>query len=267
MPGQYFEAAHGCSPCNTNQCTTCIENSTKCLSCESINPPKYLKGTSCLANCGEKFYANTSTGKCESCDISCLACSGPNKTDCLSCVSGSGNRYLHQGSCLPTCPRDLIANIGMGRCDPCPSTCIACDNLGCTACPGGFPPVDRNCKKICPQGQIWVPPNNCESCDQKCDFCSEITKACNINLSYQLKVPEFEIGYKSTDNTIQLELHVYREGGKTFSIEQVLTQLLNSSALKLTVKASQEVLPFTIGVNPLQTIILKVQKPSQITAG
>lgn len=112
-----------------------------------------------------------------------------------------------------------------------------------------------------------MPPNNCEVCDLNCDFCTDLTKACNIKLSYQLKIPEVQIGGTNSATSTAIELHLFREAGKNFSFDEVISQSLSSSALKLKVKSSQESLPFTIETNLLKKITLKVSKPNQITAG
>ena len=264
---QYFDQlTSSCKSCSTS-CSTCILSPTQCLSCKTLEPAKYLKNSSCLSDCGDRFYGDSISKECRGCHTTCLRCSGPNANQCTSCNPSSMNRFFYQGECLNLCPATVIQNLAESKCEPCPSTCTACNNDGCTVCPGGNPPFDGKCKLICPEGQVWVAPNNCESCDSKCDFCSDITKACNINLSYQLKLPELLIGKKTEDTTMQIELHLFREGGKAFSLDQVISQTLSGSCLKLRVKSSSEVLPFTIEITPLNTIVLKVQKPAQIPQG
>lgn len=107
-----------------------------------------------------------------------------------------------------------------------------------------------------------MPPNNCESCDATCDFCSEGSKECNIRLGYQLRLTESILGNTSGKNEITLELRLFREGGKGFKFSEVVSQELKNTALKLSLKDSSESLTFQASVSVLQQIELKVQKPS-----
>lgn len=190
----YDDISSECKPCDSNACSNCMISSNLCTDCLSFNPPRYLKDRSCLSDCGDRFFGDDLSRKCLPCSSTCLRCSGSSSNQCLSCIQTSMNKYLLNNECLAQCPDNLILNKQNNNCEPCPSTCSTCNNDGCATCPGGYPAIDGKCKIVCPQGQVWVAPNNCEACDSKCDFCSDVTKACNINLSYQLKLPEMQIG-------------------------------------------------------------------------
>lgn len=74
------------------------------------------------------------------CNSTCLTCSGPTATDCLSCPSGF---YLLGSTCILTCPYKTMpsnrtcltacpsyfySNSYNGFCEPCPSGCPSCSN-------------------------------------------------------------------------------------------------------------------------------------------
>ena len=69
-------------------CATCFgPDSDDCLTCVD-GTYLYSSNNTCLESCGVGYFGNSTTLKCVECYVSCLECSGPLTTDCLSCASG-----------------------------------------------------------------------------------------------------------------------------------------------------------------------------------
>jgi len=61
-----FDNTH-CKICDSN-CKTCEISATNCLSCKDAT---YLKGTVCVAECGDRLYENILNNKCSDCQETC----------------------------------------------------------------------------------------------------------------------------------------------------------------------------------------------------
>ena len=159
--GYFFDAqTEYCVACGKT-CVTCSD-SAGCTSCAAATP--YLSQNQCLAECpsgsfnsidatgkkeckstcGDGFYMFENT--CNKCHSTCLTCSGPGPSACLTCDKQGENPIFRDNTCSLTCPtgtfmhenangfRECVATCGDGfaiipennQCVDCPSTCATC---------------------------------------------------------------------------------------------------------------------------------------------
>ncbi len=122
----------------TIPCRTCTSTTTTCLSCYSdivLAQSRILYfplNSTCVSDCGDKFYRNVSTNICMACSTSCYNCY--NATYCTSCIPG---QYLlaSNTTCFAECPTGYFQKSAF--CIACtPSlNCYTCKNeLTCTSC-------------------------------------------------------------------------------------------------------------------------------------
>ena len=180
-----------CMNCDSN-CLTCITSATNCLTCGlSGGSQMYLTPTAtCSLTCPSKYYPNITTKTCLGCHSSCLTCSGPLSTDCLSCdVSGGQQLYfdLSSNTCILSCSQSYYSSGITHICNQCDTGCLSCNavssNTACTACneANGYNLAvgsTNNCIRGCPSGQfVSGNPKICSSCDSNCATC--VTSATN----------------------------------------------------------------------------------------
>lgn len=102
-----------------------------CAQCDNGNAYYLTKGFSCNSNsCPVNTYL--SQGICQACHSSCLTCSGPLNTQCLTC---DPTRTFNTFSSECTCPNFAVNG-----------ACTASCNSG----QAGYMPSTNNCKDICP---------------------------------------------------------------------------------------------------------------------
>lgn len=77
-------------------CQTCSSDGQSCTSCYDN---MVLHRGQCLSQCHRGYFP--SDGYCHACYPSCRMCSGPGKTDCLSCTEGS--KLSKKGRCRMPC--------------------------------------------------------------------------------------------------------------------------------------------------------------------
>lgn len=163
-----YYAAPPARPGDTPLCTQC---DSSCLACSGAGPnhcsacggPAFLDGelSACVKTCPGGFYPNTTTRRCDACDVSCAACSsGAGMEACTDCRAGSVLQALASplpgAYCLAEClPQHFVAP--GRRCQPCHPLCRACNNStaqGCTAC-GVSLVLGRNgsCQADCELGE------------------------------------------------------------------------------------------------------------------
>jgi len=111
-----------CSACSAT-CFSCISSANNCSSCSSS---LYLKNGTCVSNCGEAFYLDSTIFECFSCISPCYNCSSA--SICVSCVNSS--YILYYGQCLMVCP-DGTYNSNQ-TCQSCPSSCLTCRSTNST---------------------------------------------------------------------------------------------------------------------------------------
>ena len=92
----------------------------------------------CVCDTGYESPSDCEAGDClcskQSCAAHCLTCAAGAVGTCTSCAEPLP--LLHGGGCLDTCPYGLYEDKG-GACQPCDSTCTACNGpnaTDCTAC-------------------------------------------------------------------------------------------------------------------------------------
>ena len=154
---------------NSRTCATCSGgNYYECLSCES-NAWLYL--SQCVGTCPDGTYPSNQAGTCDPCFQasseletfrSCLTCSGPNSTNCLSCDS-SAVLYPPQMSCLYSCPKPLWYLETNNTCAQCyqsngSSTVESYAPQSCLECNG---PFNTNCLRCSPGAYLWPGNNTC----------------------------------------------------------------------------------------------------------
>ncbi|KAL4490865.1 hypothetical protein ABPG72_008601 [Tetrahymena utriculariae] len=139
-----------CLTCNTNACTSCINNS---------------------------YYLNTD-GTCQQCSQSmqyCQTCL--NQTVCLACQSGY-RLDSQSGQCLPYCPPvDGYYQISDQICATCPQGCQQCSLQGskyiqCSSCQDGY----------------YLDPNTnlCFTCSSNCLLCNDANSCAKCSLNNYL---------------------------------------------------------------------------------
>lgn len=140
--------------------------------------------------CPARYFFDSSTGECRTCDTSCLACNGSLADNCTVCPT---NYFTIEGksACYKSCPSDYVAqgtncqltcNSGYYNnsfsCSPCPSSCVSCTNSSyCTSCQAGYTlhaeKATDNCIADCGTGKFANPKDSykCTNCDSSCSTC------------------------------------------------------------------------------------------------
>ena len=169
-----------CKRCDNN-CRTCVNLSTYCLSC---NPPNYLSGSSCVSTCpsprwgnnisrtcdascaNSNEYGDASYRICKKCDLNCATCLGTS-TVCTSCKFPL---YLSSTICVSACPTPLWGNNSTRNCSP------SCSNKN----EYGDILDNRICKNCS---------TDCESCFGTADTCIIFVKCPSNQLLFDSKTP------------------------------------------------------------------------------
>jgi hypothetical protein len=183
-PPTLFEYAGVCTACHPS-CLTCSGPlATHCLSCAA---PRTLFPTTSTCDCPPAFFSDpssTSTSPaCLPCDPSCLTCSGPLPTNCLSC------RPLQQlapdSRCLCSAPSTYFDPSSL-TCvsSTCHSTCLTCRGFASTDCVQCRPPATLTAVGtcVCPPGfTLLASSGTCTpiACHPSCLTCnSPLSDAC-----------------------------------------------------------------------------------------
>ena len=164
-----------CQPCIG--CLTCSVNQTNCLSCTN---GQYLLfgGNTCVTNCGDGYYAESSNMTCQPCDASCTKCTGPLSTQCLACL-GPTYFFAVPSVCTTSCPAGLYKGANQ-ICAPCLgcATCAQTNGSYCLTCNNDTYMLNNQCvlAQNCapgtyPNKTIW----SCEPCNTYCTTCLDST--------------------------------------------------------------------------------------------
>lgn len=147
----------------------------------TVETARFLSGTTCLTQCPDGFYGNSSEHVCASCNASlCQNCIGPLEDDCTSCASPKF-LYLNinnKKQCLEACPVGMYGEPTTRECALCNAACVTCAAASiddCGSCSDGYFLFNKSCLyDSCPSGHYKQgPPHNlCQSCDQTCAECS-----------------------------------------------------------------------------------------------
>jgi proprotein convertase subtilisin/kexin type 5 len=111
-------STNNCDPCNP-LCESCTGSlSTQCFGCANYSGISYyLSTTSCLTICPTGFFANTSTNKCNHCNLYCTICTGSTANECSACANYSEIAYLLTGTtCASSCPTFTYSNSTSNMC-------------------------------------------------------------------------------------------------------------------------------------------------------
>lgn len=103
----------------------------------------------CTLSCPARLtFPNTATGTCQRCDRTCVACTGPSKTDCTLCYSPKTFLNPITGQCITDCTTydpNTYGSTLTTKCEKCwsdpTSKCLTCSGGGesqCTSCYTGF---------------------------------------------------------------------------------------------------------------------------------
>jgi hypothetical protein len=123
-----------CLPCSP-RCRTCTGPSqSDCVLCESgaaLSPSTASPGQCICVN--QESYMVSYTGACLACHPSCLTCSGPAATDCLTCKPDA-TLFTSPGECRCADGKYMLANGTCAACHPSCRSCTDLSHLSCKAC-------------------------------------------------------------------------------------------------------------------------------------
>ncbi|KAL4496916.1 hypothetical protein ABPG73_011882 [Tetrahymena malaccensis] len=184
-----------CQDCYSNCASCSIGNASN--NCDTCNTGNYLLLGSCVADCGDYYYAD-SNNVCQQCDQTCQRCSGPMADNCTKC---SSPLYLDKTSnrCVqgPNCPSGTYPEVSNRTCMPCNAVCLTCNGSLSTNCLTCTNYLDVNtCVSQCSVGKYaYSLTKSCKPCDPNC-------YACNIQATncIQCSSPNFLDNSKCSPN-------------------------------------------------------------------
>uniref|UniRef100_A0A8C1MNG8 Proprotein convertase subtilisin/kexin type 5b n=1 Tax=Cyprinus carpio TaxID=7962 RepID=A0A8C1MNG8_CYPCA len=109
------------------------------------------------------------------CDKSCLTCSGPHPSSCLTCRADQ--------TCVSTCPDGYYVDEDKQECVQCHVNCASCHghhSQDCTTCKPGLLLLGHSCFTTCPPRYYFVNATSraCQECDHTCEECSGSSRFC-----------------------------------------------------------------------------------------
>lgn len=108
-----------CSTTNTSQCLSCYSDPMLAQSRILF----FAVNSSCVSDCGDKFYRNYTTNSCLACSTSCSNC--VNQTICTSCPTNQ-SLLIAEAKCYSSCP---VGYFGRSQ------ICVGCTtSLFCYTC-------------------------------------------------------------------------------------------------------------------------------------
>ncbi|XP_028457908.1 proprotein convertase subtilisin/kexin type 5 [Perca flavescens] len=183
----------------TGECKECDASCLTCFgphagSCTSCREGQSLKGYShCVSssNCSPQQYADQD-GKCHPCHKYCHRCSGPGKTQCLSC---NQRHLLLNGTCVDECPTGYYEDESGQECEPCHPSCQSCvgkHSHECLACKTHLFREGKECVETCQHSHYGNTGSRvCEKCDPSCGECigggEDSCLSCALGLIYLRK--------------------------------------------------------------------------------
>ncbi|KAL4512376.1 hypothetical protein ABPG72_005378 [Tetrahymena utriculariae] len=188
LNGGYFIQNDGvlkCLKCDTD-CQMC-QSKTLCKQCKN-NTSLILQSNNVDVKCGvcnQNNYVDIQDHFCKKCDPSCLTCSGPLSTNCLTCDQSQNLYKQPDNSCNYCIGNFKIVGQDCVQCDP---RCNGCDSNGCLNCTSGFYFIEgtKNCDSCDVQNGKFINSQTCTSCNSKCKTCSGSTESDCILCSGQL---------------------------------------------------------------------------------
>ncbi|XP_039635568.1 proprotein convertase subtilisin/kexin type 5 [Perca fluviatilis] len=189
----YRDAITGeCKECDAS-CLTCFgPHAGSCTSCrEGQSLEGYSHCVSSSSNCSPQQYADQD-GKCHPCHKYCHRCSGPGKTQCLSC---NQRHLLLNGTCVDECPTGYYEDESGQKCEPCHPSCQSCvgkHSHECLACKTHLFREGKECVETCQHSHYGNTASRvCEKCDPSCGECigggEDSCLSCTLGLIYLRK--------------------------------------------------------------------------------
>ncbi|EAS04209.2 zinc finger lsd1 subclass family protein, partial (macronuclear) [Tetrahymena thermophila SB210] len=186
--------------CSSN-CKEC--NASGCVKCNSTY---YLYNSQCILACPDG-YTSDSDNTCQACHSTCLTCSSPSSTSCLTCRD---NNYLNPDrTCKESCPSQFWGDDSKWQCKQCDAPCYNCQNPGnsnsCTSCSGTLYLLGNQCSSDCPAHTFKLTQtfnNICQTCHSSCKTCDGATS--NNCLSCEAPDLFYQKGSKTCSDTCQL---------------------------------------------------------------
>ena len=177
----FVDSNSTCQQCDSS-CSTCTNTSTLCTSCNISGSLPFFYNDSCVSNCPQLYFLNSSASSCELCSSLALNCSNcSSETACFSCDS---NYYFFpdNSSCIAEIPSGYAAVNGtLTPCDPSCATCTI-EVTNCSSCDGNLSLFSNSCIDVCPNLTVAVN-NTCTECSYPCLDCSLSPSACTSCLS------------------------------------------------------------------------------------
>ncbi|XP_045923579.1 proprotein convertase subtilisin/kexin type 5-like [Micropterus dolomieu] len=181
-----------CKDCDAS-CLTCFgPHAGSCISCRE---DQRLDGHShCVPSatkCSPHQYADH-VGECHPCHKYCHRCSGPGKTDCLSC---NQRHLLLNGTCVDECPTGYYEDESGQKCEPCHPSCQSCagkHSHECLTCNNHLFREGKECVETCQHSHYGNTSSRiCEKCDPSCGECigdrEDSCLSCALGLIYLRK--------------------------------------------------------------------------------
>lgn len=202
--GQFISSSfpNTCAYCDPS-CINCSVTSTNCT-LNACNPGYYYlaSNSTCVSNCPNNYYANTTTGLCTVCIAGCQLCYGGSLNECTLCQTTASNvsyyKIIDINTCTQICPPGQYPYQLLLACQYCHPTCLTCNTSAtdCQTCNNisGIPyfQLNNKCLAICPNGYYGEVSNNtCEYCPTGCSLCYGNLQSTCTKCTTALTVPYF----------------------------------------------------------------------------
>ncbi|CAL8254264.1 unnamed protein product [Boreogadus saida] len=164
---QYKNDQGVCEGCHPS-CKTCTGLEKR--DCHTCPPGRFLTGQqSCVFQCPSSWFANQTSGRCQSCLPGCEMCL--DSLSCVQCHNGSAGLYLQDGQCVNNCDRGFLLE---QQCHPCAPECTSCmlNASHCLSCAAQYLLFDHTCLGHCPLG-FYAQEVHCLPCPPDCRRCSD----------------------------------------------------------------------------------------------
>uniref|UniRef100_A0A8C2DGZ8 P/Homo B domain-containing protein n=1 Tax=Cyprinus carpio TaxID=7962 RepID=A0A8C2DGZ8_CYPCA len=130
----------------------------------------------CVRECPNGFNGDEDSQECEECHSDCRTCSGPEDSDCDSCVDG----FMLDNGCIVVCPDGFLEDTDQDICERCHADCELCDG-----------PEPNNCDACSdPDHTLYRASvsRTCERCDESCAEClqagAEVCVSCREGIVF-----------------------------------------------------------------------------------
>nr|DBA28043.1 TPA: hypothetical protein GDO54_008459 [Pyxicephalus adspersus] len=159
-----YRTCESCSGPDYDECITCKDDfqllNEKCVNPSIKEPPPGA-------------YWDEYARVFSPCDEICKTCNISANT-CTSCHLGT---FLHDESCIKSCPPGTFSNTKDRRCERCSEGCEMCaENNECLQCSHGILHAGR-CYKSCPGG-FFSQGGGCTKCSKDCNTCDKSADYC-----------------------------------------------------------------------------------------